>query len=129
MSPSGETPRRDELSQLLRQCVQCGLCLPHCATWQATGNDVLSPRGRLLILEDWLATKETGAQDAEARTAYVQAMDRCIGCRACETVCPSGVPFSLLAYGRQLADGAAGAVVRPIVAKVAGTLARRGAGP
>ena len=43
-----------QLDDLLRQCVQCGLCLPHCATWLATGNEVQSPRGRLLLLGEFL---------------------------------------------------------------------------
>ncbi len=85
------------LEDLLRRCVACGICLPHCATWVATGNEVHSPRGRLLLLEDLL-------QDPNPKnmTEYAQAFDFCIGCRACETVCPSGVPFSLLEHGQHL---------------------------
>jgi len=43
--------KQQELKELVRSCVQCALCLPHCATWLATGNEVNSPRGRLLLLE------------------------------------------------------------------------------
>ena len=74
---------------LLRRCVECGLCLPHCATYVGTGNEVQSPRGRLALLSH-LNTQ--GDQDAPA--AFLEAFDLCIGCRACEAVCPSGVPFS-----------------------------------
>jgi glycolate oxidase iron-sulfur subunit len=91
---------RTQLAELLRQCVQCGLCLPHCATYLASGNEVQSPRGRLLLLED-LLNREPGA----APDSYLQAFDQCIGCRACATVCPSGVSFALLEYGQRLATG------------------------
>lgn len=90
-----------DLSHLLRQCVQCGLCLPHCGTWLATGNEVQSPRGRLILLEEML--RRPGEDDAAVPDAFLQAFDQCIGCRACETACPSGVPFSLLQYGQERA--------------------------
>ena len=75
---------------LLRRCIQCGLCLPHCATWLATGNEVLSPRGRLVLLAEMLAAPAAVA--ASVGADYPEAFDQCIGCRACETACPSGVP-------------------------------------
>lgn len=102
----------DELKTLLRSCVQCGLCLPHCATWLATGNEVHSPRGRLVLLDDVLndvlndAPGDGPGDPARGTTipdATLAAFDQCIGCRACETACPSGVPFSLLEYGQTLA--------------------------
>ena len=86
------------LADLLRSCVQCGLCLPHCATYLSSGNEVQSPRGRLQLLGDLLERGPEGAPDS-----YLAAFDQCIGCRACETVCPSGVPFSLMEHGQQLA--------------------------
>ena len=88
----------DQLQPLLNRCVECGLCLPHCATWLATGNEVHSPRGRLLLLGHLL---EQPGQDAP--DAFLEAFDLCIGCRACEAVCPGGVPFSLLEHGQELA--------------------------
>lgn len=91
------TPSED-LNGLLRQCVQCGLCLPHCATWLATGNEVQSPRGRLILLEEMLRLSEVA--DSAVPESFLQAFDQCIGCRACETACPSGVPFALLQYGQ-----------------------------
>ncbi len=85
------------LDNLLLRCVGCGLCLPHCATWAATGNEVHSPLGRLVLLDDLL--KEPSAAN---RDAYADAFNLCIGCRACEAACPSGVPFSLLEHGQRL---------------------------
>lgn len=96
------------LAELLRSCVQCGLCLPHCATYLGTGNEVQSPRGRLLLLGDLLAHEGQTAPDS-----YLAAFDQCIGCRACETVCPSGVPFSLMEHGQYLAAGWIGGTDQP----------------
>ena len=93
----------DRLDELLRQCIQCGLCLPHCATWLATGNEVQSPRGRLLLLGELVRTSNTNTDTVTVPDAFLQAFDQCIGCRACETACPSGVPFTLLEHGQLLA--------------------------
>lgn len=83
----------EELDALLRRCVQCGLCLPACGTWLVTGDETMSPRGRLLLLGEWLA--EPGLMDTEP--SWRRAFTTCIGCQACSGVCPSGVPFDLLA--------------------------------
>ena len=88
--------RLHELDQLLRRCVECGLCLPSCATYLATGSEVQSPRGRLLLLEEIL----TGKIGADA-SGVAAAFDQCIGCRACVTACPSGVPFDLLEFAQE----------------------------
>ncbi|MBK8165662.1 MAG: (Fe-S)-binding protein [bacterium] len=87
--PPGAGPT---LEALLRRCVQCGLCLPVCATWLASGDETYSPRGRLLLTGQWLAEPEAALGDASWRDA----LDTCIGCRACSAVCPSGVPHELL---------------------------------
>lgn len=82
-----------ELDALLRRCVQCGLCLPVCATWLATGDETMSPRGRLVLLGDLLARPaDAGPPDASVSLA----LTTCIGCQACTAVCPSGVPAALL---------------------------------
>jgi len=86
------------LADVLRSCVECGLCLPHCATYLASGNEAQSPRGRLLLLGDLLADEDAAVPDS-----YLAAFAQCIGCRACETTCPSGVPFTLMEHGQQLA--------------------------
>ncbi len=68
-------------------CVSCGLCLPHCPTFRLTGSETASPRGRIAAMR---AVQEGQATvDDSFRTM----MDECLACRACETACPSGVPF------------------------------------
>ncbi len=136
-----------KLDGLLRQCIQCGLCLPVCATYLATGNEVQSPRGRLLLLGEILVPFGGGTSavdpavvpapaapdtNAPVRSATVpssagrrarsaapgslpqlspamsEAFDLCLGCRACETACPSGVSFELLAAAKELATARLG---------------------
>ena len=72
-------------------CVGCGLCLPHCPTFRATGEEALSPRGRIAIMKE--VTYGALTLDRES----VDFLDTCIQCRACEPACPSGVP-----YGRMI---------------------------
>ena len=71
-------------------CVSCGLCLPHCPTFQLTGSEVYSPRGRLGAMTALLA----GTVSADG--AFDDALSTCLGCRACEAVCPGLVPYGEL---------------------------------
>lgn len=91
-APCAANVDAEALDALLRRCVQCGLCLPACATWQVTGDETYSPRGRLLLTGQWLSQP----QEAAADPSWRDALDTCIGCRACSAVCPSGVPHELL---------------------------------
>ena len=77
----------------VRVCVHCGLCLPACPTYRQLGQEADGPRGRVAIMKA-LADGEVPL----TRAAELH-IDRCLGCRACETACPSGVP-----YGRLLED-------------------------
>jgi glycolate oxidase iron-sulfur subunit len=76
----------------LDSCVHCGFCLQACPTFLATGDESDSPRGRIELMR----ALETG-ELAPADPGVALHLDRCLGCRACEPVCPSGV-----SYGRGL---------------------------
>ncbi len=75
----------------LDACVQCGLCLPVCPTFRLTGRETASPRGRLH------AMAAVAGGIAAVDTTFAEIIDFCLGCRACEPVCPGLVP-----YGRAL---------------------------
>lgn len=83
----------DELSS----CVACGLCLPHCPTYRVTGEEALSPRGRID------AMRAVQWRDAPADPQFVHFMETCVQCRGCEPACPSGVPFGHLMEGTRAA--------------------------
>src|SRR5215510_9828537 len=74
----------------VNRCVHCGLCLPYCPTFSILGTEMDSPRGRIFIVKS-LAEGRLKLGDAT-----VSHLDLCLGCRACETVCPSGVPYGQL---------------------------------
>jgi glycolate oxidase iron-sulfur subunit len=80
----------------LSTCVHCGLCLDACPTFRVTGLETESPRGRLYLMTQW--KRGTLPFDEE----QVRHIDLCLGCRTCEAVCPSGVP-----YGRIIEAGRA----------------------
>jgi glycolate oxidase iron-sulfur subunit len=70
------------------QCVMCGLCLPHCPTYVLTRDEGDSPRGRIALMQ---ALGQESIDIGNERLAFH--LDRCLGCRACEAMCPSHVPF------------------------------------
>jgi glycolate oxidase iron-sulfur subunit len=75
----------------LDACVHCGFCLPACPTYLALEDENDSPRGRIVLMRGLLDG------DVQRSDPVVQQhMDRCLGCRACETACPSGVPYGQL---------------------------------
>ncbi|HEY6029991.1 MAG TPA: 4Fe-4S dicluster domain-containing protein, partial [Gaiellaceae bacterium] len=76
--------------QLTRDCVHCGFCLPTCPTYTLWHEEMDSPRGRI-----WLMQSVTDGTLELDRTV-VEHFDRCLGCMACVSACPSGVKYDRL---------------------------------
>ncbi|MFQ6045798.1 MAG: (Fe-S)-binding protein [Gemmatimonadales bacterium] len=126
----------------LDPCVHCGFCLQACPTYIATGDEADSPRGRILLIKELDRGRLSITEPAVAHH-----LDRCLGCLACEPVCPSGVRYGpalerarrLLLEARPLplaaqlllAAVAEARIRRPLTtaARLARPLARRLAGP
>jgi glycolate oxidase iron-sulfur subunit len=77
----------------LASCVSCGLCLPHCPTFRVTGEEALSPRGRIA------AIRAVHLEDAPVTKEFVSFMETCVQCRGCEPACPSGVHYGNIQEG------------------------------
>ena len=76
--------------ELIDKCVHCGFCLPSCPTYLLWGEEMDSPRGRIYLMD---AGNDGRAQMTKQ---FVQHFDRCLGCLACVTACPSGVQYAPL---------------------------------
>jgi glycolate oxidase iron-sulfur subunit len=77
--------------ELLDRCISCGFCLPVCPTYELTGVETSSPRGRINLMR----ALETGVLGDDDPTVREEA-SFCLGCRACEPVCPAGVQYGVL---------------------------------
>src|SRR3974377_2000988 len=75
-----------EADRILRACVHCGFCTATCPTYVLLGDELDSPRGRIYLIKEMLASRKVTA-DA------VKHIDRCLPCLACMTPCPSGVHY------------------------------------
>lgn len=74
----------------LANCMRCGFCQPACPTFRETGYEAASPRGRIALM------KAVADGVMEPDQDFVDQMNLCLGCRACEPVCPAGVPYGQL---------------------------------
>ncbi|MGV2340966.1 MAG UNVERIFIED_CONTAM: (Fe-S)-binding protein [Planctomycetaceae bacterium] len=83
---TGTSPHRP-LRELLTSCVHCGFCLEVCPTFQASGDENNSPRGRLRL---WREESEGQLPPDPWTASYTS---DCIGCLACEPACPANVPY------------------------------------
>jgi len=84
-----DAERTPELD-LIDDCVHCGFCLPTCPTYTLWGEEMDSPRGRIVLMK-------TGLEEgSELSPELVEHWDRCLGCMACVTACPSGVQYDKL---------------------------------
>ncbi|MCL4831492.1 MAG: 4Fe-4S dicluster domain-containing protein [Caldilineaceae bacterium] len=91
-------PQARPMADAVAACVHCGFCLPACPTYLTLGEEMDSPRGRILLMK--------GVLEGELELAdVVPYVDRCLGCLGCVTVCPSGVEYGeLLAPFRAQAE-------------------------
>jgi glycolate oxidase iron-sulfur subunit len=77
--------------ELLDRCISCGFCLPACPTYELTGVETSSPRGRINLMR----ALESGVLPDDDPTVREES-SFCLGCRACEPVCPAGVHYGAL---------------------------------
>jgi glycolate dehydrogenase iron-sulfur subunit len=75
--------------KLIDDCVHCGFCLPACPTYQSWGEEMDSPRGRIYLMKSL-------TEGRELSETIIEHFDRCLGCMACVTACPSGVKYDEL---------------------------------
>src|ERR1700680_3489012 len=92
------TTQGKEAEAILRSCVHCGFCTATCPTYQLLGDELDGPRGRIYLIKQML-------EGAEVTKTTQLHLDRCLTCRSCETVCPSGVRYGrLFDIGRRVLE-------------------------
>jgi Fe-S oxidoreductase len=79
--------------------VHGGICLPQCPTFRVLGEEMDSPRGRIYLM------RAAAEGRTELTPTLARHLDLCLGCRACETACPSGVPFGQLLEATRAQSG------------------------
>ena len=90
----------DRIRSVVKDCVHCGFCLPACPTYSLWGEEMDSPRGRIYLVGQLL----DGAPLTQAAGEH---FDRCLGCMACMTACPSGVQYDqIIAAAREWTEAA-----------------------
>ena len=109
-----DSPQAEAMAHAISTCVHCGFCLPACPTYQVLGEEMDSPRGRIVLMRGVLENN----LPLEEANPY---LDRCLGCLGCVTACPSGVAYgelisSFRAYSEERRK-------RPVVDQIARTMA------
>ncbi len=79
-----------KILELSKRCIRCGFCMEACPTYKLTGNEAASPRGRIRLI-----TSVVG-EGTPLTADILHSIDLCLGCRACETACPSGVRYGAI---------------------------------
>ena len=104
------------LRDVAKDCVHCGFCLPACPTYQLWAEEMDSPRGRIYLVNQIL-------DGAELSTSAAEHFDRCLGCMACMTACPSGVQYDQLIEAARVwtEEARSGDSVQPAEAAAAGS--------
>lgn len=99
LQPEKLAPHGEDMASAVTACVHCGFCLPTCPTYRELGQEMDSPRGRIILMKDVLE----GNLDLEEALPHI---DKCLGCLACEPACPSGVSYrDLISPFRARAEG------------------------
>src|SRR5580698_6473987 len=97
--PDKHGPLGAPMARAVQACVHCGFCLPACPTYGELGQEMDTPRGRIVLMKQVLE----GSLPWESARPHV---DRCLGCLACEPACPSGVSYrDLISPFRAVAQG------------------------
>src|SRR3954464_6592149 len=86
IDPKSHGPLGESMAKAVQTCVHCGFCLAACPTYQEFGQEMDSPRGRIVLMKQVLE----GTLEPSAAQPHI---DRCLGCLACEPACPSGVEY------------------------------------
>ena len=89
IDPEKLGPHGEAMASAVSACVHCGFCLPTCPTYRELGQEMDTPRGRIILMKNVLE----GDLDLEDALPHV---DLCLGCLACEPACPSGVSYRSL---------------------------------
>lgn len=118
-TPNTQTTQAKDLftKGLLDACIHCGMCLPACPTYLATGRETESPRGRIQLLQMW------NQGQVKANSRLFAHIDSCLGCMGCTSACPSGVNYeAILSEAKpklvQFKSGKERSVLRFVFAKI-----------
>jgi glycolate oxidase iron-sulfur subunit len=94
--------------RILQQCMHCGMCLPHCPTYQETGKEKHSPRGRIALM------RAIADNDLSLNRNFAEEMSYCLGCLACTSACPADVKYAELFEAARSDIEASGVLKHPV---------------